>query len=202
MNKYSISIFLFFLFVVFVNAQTDKTYKKALKEHRKSYKKAFVENDQGPLDNKGVKKMDFYKANESFIVEAAVELTPDSKPFEMATYSGITKTYRKYATLSFEINGEPHQLAVYQNMKLMRMPMYRNRLFLPFKDATNGDDTYGGGRYIDMSTNNIVDGKIEIDFNKAYNPYCAYSDGYNCPVPPLENHLKSAILVGEKNYVE
>jgi uncharacterized protein (DUF1684 family) len=80
----------------------------------------------------------------------------------------------------------------------MANPAYKNLLFLPFNDSSNGDSSYGGGRYIDLDVNHIVNKQITIDFNKAYNPYCAYSDGYRCPVPPQENRLSIEILAGEK----
>ncbi len=73
-------------------------------------------------------------------------------------------------------------------------------LFLPFTDLTNGDQTYGGGRYIDLSRADVEKKEVWIDFNHAYNPWCAYSDGYNCPVPPRENALPVAILAGEMMY--
>jgi uncharacterized protein len=78
--------------------------------------------------------------------------------------------------------------------------LYKNNLFLPFKDHTNGEESYGGGRYINLYTTDIQDGKIEIDLNTCYNPWCAYSDGYNCPIPPKENHLEMEVRAGEKNF--
>ena len=78
------------------------------------------------------------------------------------------------------------------------MPGMKDHLFVPFKDWTNGEESYGGGRYIDLKTGDITDGKITIDFNKCYNPWCAYSDGYNCPIPPVENHFELKIEAGEK----
>jgi uncharacterized protein (DUF1684 family) len=80
------------------------------------------------------------------------------------------------------------------------MPQYKDYLYLPFKDFTNGESTYGGGRYLDFKMSDIQENQtIIIDFNKAYNPYCAYSDGYSCPIPPSENHLQVFIEAGEKN---
>jgi uncharacterized protein (DUF1684 family) len=73
-------------------------------------------------------------------------------------------------------------------------------LFLPFQDETNGDDTYGGGRYMDLKITDIRDNRITLDFNKCYNPWCAYSDGYNCPVPPKSNHLPIEVKAGEKMF--
>ncbi|HHS96145.1 MAG TPA: DUF1684 domain-containing protein, partial [Phaeodactylibacter sp.] len=133
-------------------------------------------------------------------VNCRFEATPNAKPFEMATYSGNVKTYIQYGILHFEIDGKKHQLSIYRSPMLMRIEAYANHLFAPFKDATNGVTTYGGGRYIDLEIGHIKDNKVVLDFNKCYNPWCAYSSGYNCPVPPRENHLSIAIEAGEKNY--
>ena len=125
----------------------------------------------------------------------------DAEEFEMATYSGITKPYVKYGDLEFELGDTTLQMAIYQSLRLRQMPQYREYLFMPFKDDTNDDTSYGGGRYIDLTISDIQDGKVKIDFNKAYNPYCAYSDGYNCPVPPRANWLEVKIEAGEQLYV-
>ena len=86
------------------------------------------------------------------------------------------------------------KLNIYQNHRLRKMEKYRNHLFLPFTDLTNGEETYGGGRYIDLS---IPDSDtIIIDFNKAYNPYCAYSSTRSCPIPPRENDLDLKVEAG------
>ena len=82
----------------------------------------------------------------------------------------------------------------------MKNPKYIDHLFIPFNDLTNYEETYGGGRYIDLSLNDIKDGKVVLDFNKCHNPYCAYSDGYNCPIPPEANRLKVAVKAGEMNF--
>ena len=103
--------------------------------------------------------------------------------------------------LKFEVGGKSCALNLYQNLRLVNMPEYQDYLFLPFKDATNGDSTYGGGRYLDFRQKDISsEGILLLDFNKAYNPYCAYSDGFNCPIPPLPNHLAIEVPAGEKNF--
>jgi uncharacterized protein (DUF1684 family) len=78
------------------------------------------------------------------------------------------------------------------------MPEYKDYLFLPFTDDTNGTDTYAGGRYIDLTVKDFIGSSVVIDFNKAYNPYCAFSGGYSCPKPPDENHLQIPVQAGEK----
>jgi uncharacterized protein (DUF1684 family) len=82
----------------------------------------------------------------------------------------------------------------------MQRAEYKNYLFIPFTDATNGTDTYEGGRYIDLSIPDIKDTNVIVDFNKAYNPYCCYTGGYDCPIPPKENALTVAINAGEMKY--
>ena len=108
--------------------------------------------------------------------------------------------YVKYADLYFTLKGEKQKLAVYQSQSLKTDPEYYDYLFLPFTDLTNGDSTYGGGRYIDLRIPEDGVKKITLDFNQAYNPYCAYSGGYSCPVPPAENNLDAAITAGVKTY--
>jgi uncharacterized protein (DUF1684 family) len=118
----------------------------------------------------------------------------------MPTYSGVTRTYIKYATAQCKYKKNTIQLQLYKNIHPPINPLYKNNIFLPFKDLSNGDTTYGGGKYINLLDTDIKDGKIDIDFNKAYNPWCAYSDGYNCPIPPRENNLQYNITAGEKIY--
>jgi len=106
----------------------------------------------------------------------------------------LTPEYRRFAILRFEIDGKPQELTLLQNKGNLRNPLYRNRLFLPYQDQTNGHQTYGGGRYIDLL---VPEGeRMILDFNQSYHPYCAYADGYNCPIPPAENKLDLAIEAG------
>jgi uncharacterized protein (DUF1684 family) len=82
----------------------------------------------------------------------------------------------------------------------MKNPTYKNYLFVPFKDLSSGKETYGGGRYLDFETTAIKEDLVILDFNKAYNPYCAFSSGFSCPIPPKENHLNVRVEAGEKNF--
>jgi len=137
---------------------------------------------------------DFFPIDLTYRVRATFEAYEQTDFFTMPTSGDKETAYRKFGLLTFTIAGKAHQLTVYQNRALMRNPIYKNYLFLPFTDSTNGDTTYGGGRYIDMS---IPKGKtVLLDFNQAYNPYCAYVDGYSCPIPPAENDLGIAVEAG------
>ncbi|WP_235296228.1 DUF1684 domain-containing protein [Portibacter marinus] len=179
-------------------------YDKTLKKHRKDYKKALLVDDRAPIDDKkDLKNVDFYPPDKSFIVKCLFIGNTEPRPFEMATYSGETKPYIKYGEVLFELPGKGTQrLSVYQSLKALTIPLYKDHLFIPFKDLTTGDSTYGGGRYIDIKVSDIKQGIVFLDFNKAYNPWCAYSDGFSCPIPPEENHLKVAIEAGELAFKE
>lgn len=170
-------------------------------EHfREEYKKEHLASERSPIKEADIKDLRFFEPSENFKVAATFERTKGEKPFDLPTYSGITKPFVKYGVLKFEIDGQPHQLAVYQSLMSIRMPQYRNSLFLPFRDLTNDDSTYGGGRYIDLTIPEVKEEGFMLDFNLCYNPWCCYSDGYNCPIPPAENHLEVAIEAGEKMF--
>jgi uncharacterized protein len=194
--------YLFFLLLLPISLQAQPPYPQQIAEHRAAYQQAFLEDDRAPLDEAGVDKLSFFPPDSAYRVEAAFERTQEAEPFDMATYSGITKPYVQYGTLTFQLRDTTLQMAVYQSLRLVRMPQYRDHLFIPFKDLTNGEASYGGGRYMDVSKKDIEQGVLLLDFNKAYNPYCAYSDGYNCPIPPVANHLPVAVEAGERSYPE
>lgn len=143
------------------------------------------------------KALPFFNIDSKYRVKATLVETKDAEVFEIPTSSGKTKKYKEYGKLNFKISGKPYQLTVYQSIDLMKNPEYVDYLFLPFRDETNEKETYGGGRYLDLR---IPKGKtLVLDFNKAYNPYCAYNAfDYNCPIVPLENKLKIPIEAGVK----
>ncbi len=150
-----------------------------------------------PLDleeQKNFKGISFFDIDEKFIVEAELELLKKQKPFLMPSTGKIKQEYKKYGILHFEIDGKKLQLVVYQNIALSKRKGYEKHLFLPFYDLTSGESTYGGGRYLDVEipeSNQMI-----IDFNQAYNPYCAYSARYSCPITPEENFLDIEIKAG------
>lgn len=177
-----------------------QTFSEKIATHREHYKADFVSSERAPLKEPDLKYLQFYDADSTYSVNAKVTLLKGEKAFKIPTYAGTTADYIRYAKLNFELNGKPLQLTLYKNIALAANAAYRDYLFLPFTDQTNNKETYGGGRYIDLKSTAVIGGKIELDFNKAYNPYCAYSDGYRCPIPPEENDLQMEIKAGEKNY--
>jgi uncharacterized protein (DUF1684 family) len=147
------------------------------------------------------KKLSFFPVNEKYRVKAKFEKTTSNSWFLMPTSGTLKKTYRLYGVLHFKIDGAPLQLNVYQSQDLLQSEKYKDYLFLPFTDSTSGYESYHGGRYLDLTFDDIQGNEVVLDFNKAYNPYCAYVTGrYNCPIPPPENHLHIAVKAGEKSY--
>lgn len=173
---------------------------REIREYREEYKQEFLKDPKSPLKEEDFKNLNFYPPDPKARVIALFKLTPEAEPFEMPTYSGLTKKYRKWGVATFSWGDKAATLSLYENLKLADEPEYEDYLFLPFKDETNSEDTYGGGRYLNMSKSDTQDGEITIDFNKCYNPWCAYSDGFNCPIPPRENNLPFEVKAGEKNY--
>lgn len=177
-----------------------QTFDQQTERYREHYKEEFLKEKNSPLKKEDLAYLRFFEADSTFKVTAVFKRIQKSRPFEMPTYSATNKTYVKYGELKFRLHGKKQSLTVYRSLSLQSMPQYRDYLFLPFKDKTNGIESYGGGRYIDLRTGDIKDNVVVIDFNRAYNPYCAYSDGYQCPIPPSDNHLTARITAGEKNF--
>ncbi|WP_420645221.1 DUF1684 domain-containing protein [Candidatus Leptofilum sp.] len=155
---------------------------------------------QSPLDHEQRANFDglaYFEPNEALVMVLPVEKFAATEPMiEMETSTGEQRPYRRYGRISFEVDGEPASLIIYSDI-------YGQEFFLPFRDATSGKETYGAGRYLDNHRPGLValaDGRIKIDFNFAYNPYCAYSPQYSCPLPPRENWLTVPIQAGEKNF--
>lgn len=188
---------LLFLLPFVSNAQS---YEGQIDLYRSELKSKFEKDAFGPVRKENVGYLAYYPVSQNFVVQAEVEILFGEKSFRMPTYDGTSNEYKRYALLHFEISGEKYTLTAYQSVALFQNPQYKDYLFLPFIDQTNGNETYAGGRYIELDASKVINGKITIDFNKAYNPYCAYSSGYRCPQPPAENSLNTQILAGEKTY--
>jgi uncharacterized protein (DUF1684 family) len=170
---------------------------KFQKELNAEYKDATT----SPLKKKDLKKfksLDFFKFDSTYVVKAKLKRTPDSEWFNMKTTTDRVSKERVFAIITFQLNEKTYQLNVYQGKDLMSTEDYRDYLFLPFLDDTNGTTTYGGGRYIDLSI--PESDTLTIDFNTAYNPYCAYNDKYSCPIVPRENYLATEVKAGVKAY--
>ncbi|WP_179352774.1 DUF1684 domain-containing protein [Winogradskyella vidalii] len=152
-----------------------------------------------PKDLKNFESLDFFPYDSTFVVTATLKRTPDTEWFDMKTTTDRLSKERVFGIVSFELKGQTFQLNTYQGKELSQSEGSEDYLFLPFLDHTNGTSTYKGGRYIDLE---IPEGNtIEIDFNSAYNPYCAYDEKYSCPIVPMENYVALEIKAGVKAFV-
>jgi uncharacterized protein (DUF1684 family) len=191
---------LVFLISIFGCAQ-DKQPLLGDTAYQKEQNAEFKDAAKSPLtdkDRKTFKGLDFFKFDSTYVVSANFKRTLNETPFEMPTTTDRKPMYVKYGELSFVLKGEDCKLNIYQNLELITKEGFENYLFLPFIDETNGEESYGGGRYLDSS---LPEGEtMVLNFNEAYNPYCAYSPRYSCPIVPLENTLDVRVEAGVKVY--
>jgi uncharacterized protein (DUF1684 family) len=165
-----------------------------LEKFRAEKDEFFAKHLQSPLthaqkhDFKGLK---YYPENPSLRLETAVEVYPTQETVTIQTTGGEPQLYKRHGKIKFEVDGQSAELTLYSN---------QDGFFLPFVDNQAGKETYPAGRYIEPEQ--LQDGKIRVDFNQAYNPYCAYNEAWSCPLTPAENRLKVAIRAGEKIYHE
>ncbi len=205
MNLRQLYLFTFFLLISCTASKVmeiPEDYGQMIENHRNKYKADFLKADPSPLTEADLPNLRFYPADETFNVTATFTKTENGKSIEFATSSGMKKSYIEYGKATFTIRDTTCTLSIYMSLQLRAIPQYQDYLFLPFKDFTSAETTYGGGRYLDLKTSDIKDNQtIVLDFNKCYNPYCAYqSTGWNCPIPPDDNHLKMHIEAGEMDF--
>jgi len=164
-----------------------------LDEFRKQKDDFFRHDPHSPLtpeQRENFKGLAYYLENPGLKLVTAVDEFEDKEQVTMITSTGGVQGYLKYGQFAFEVDGQPARLQVYQDPD-------HGHFFLPFVDATAGE-TYEAGRYLEIEQE--PDGQFLIDFNMAYNPYCAYNPNWSCPIPPKENRLSVRIEAGEKKY--
>lgn len=190
-----------FLLVATISFGQKNAVRDSVLAFQKKINSEYANPKESPLkpnDLEKFKSLDFYPINEKFVVVAKFVKTPNEKPFQMPTSTDRKPMYVKFGEAHFSIDGKPYKLNIYQSQDLKKIEKYKNSLFLPFTDLTSGVESYGGGRYIDLEI--PAGNEIMIDFNRAYNPYCAYNHKYSCPIPPQENDLDLEIKAGVKNF--
>jgi uncharacterized protein len=161
----------------------------------------FADSATSPLteeDRKVFTALDRFPYDPHFRVTATFKPAERPRIFKMRTTTSREPLYRPYGTVLFTLAGRKHELTVYQNVELIEKEGFADHLFLPFTDATNGEETYVGGRYLDLK--GPLGPEVELEFNEAYNPYCAYNARYSCPIPPKENHLRMAVRAGVRKF--
>ncbi len=179
----------------------DDNYIKPLLQERKEKDLSFRSRSNSPFPDdearRGFKNLIYYAPDLDYRITAKLEKPAQQDTLQMPLTDGTTDAYLRHAIASFVVNGKPQQLTLYKKAK--QAAGEEVQWFVPFTDHTNGYETYGGGRYLDVPFKEDAK-EVELDFNRAYSPFCAYNPNYVCPVPPKDNRLEVAIPAGEKIY--
>lgn len=176
---------------------SDDNYLIPLQREREEKDLSFRSRTTSPFEEaerRAFTGLTYYEPNLGYRVKAKMEELAQKDTLHMPMTNGSTEPYLRFAIASFSLEGQAQQLTLYKKIK-----EEKEELFLPFTDKTNGFETYGGGRYIDVPFKEGIK-TVTIDFNRAYSPFCAYNPDYVCPVPPKDNRLTVAIPAGEKTY--
>lgn len=172
-----------------------KSAGERLEEFRKHKDEYFASGAHSPIDpdhQAAFQGLDYFSFDPTLDFELELEPSVEETAITLDTSDHQTVEFLIAGTITFDVAGSTQRLTVLKDRD-------RGRFFLPFADATSGRETYAGGRYLDPQAK--PNGRLVVDFNYAYNPYCAYSDGWSCPLPPERNILDVPISAGEKNYV-
>lgn len=189
------------VFLSCINGQKDSTYLTQIKDFQYEMNVSFANKETTilkPEDFKHFSSLDFFPIDSNYRVRAQFKRTPGERARIFPTSTGSKYYMLKYGEARFDLFDKTITLDVFQTEDLeTQRPSY---LFIPFTDLTSGSETYGGGRYIntDLPNNEV----LTIDFNRAYNPYCAYNDDYSCVVPPRSNRMPIAVKAGIKNFTK
>jgi uncharacterized protein (DUF1684 family) len=193
-----IGVVIAIIFYSFQGSQHNPVYRKEIEKEREEKDNFMRTSSASPLlsQKNNFKGLLYFPVDEKYKIIADLGILEERKVVLLSTNDGKEQRYMEYGYATFDLDGIHNKLLI---LEVMEMGPYRGKLFLAFGDETSARETYGAGRYLDI---NKVPGSstITLDFNKAYNPYCAYNDTYSCPIPPTENLLQVAIKAGEKNY--
>lgn len=172
------------------------SYNEMVHDWRKQKDYYFIDDPESPIEDKeSFKGLEYFKPNLEFKTDAHITMLNDSTSTVINRTDGRKEKYLRYAIATFKLKDKEYQLILFKSLKHKEED---TMLFVPFTDRTSGELTYGGGRYLDIHLKEPD--KAVIDFNYAYNPYCAYNPRFSCPIPPKENYIDVEILAGEKIY--
>jgi len=177
----------------------ESTWAAELREKREEKDRFFAEHPQSPVspgERDGFAGLDYFDPDPTYRVTATVTVHDKPEPVEMETTNGPPTRYLRVVTFAFELRDERSTLAGYRQEGAEDAT-----LFVPFRDKTTGQQSYRGGRYMELQpSGDLADGDgVVVDFNLAYTPFCAYSDAFACPLPPEENWLDVAVPAGERD---
>jgi hypothetical protein len=188
-------------FVLGCSRQVEPDYSQTILSARTEKDRAFREDRESPLkpeQRAAFKSLEYFAPDESYRIAAALRVAAENEQVvsAMPTSTGKVRQMRRVGSLEFNLKGQPLSLVAF--LEDSESGRSSRRLFVPFSDLTSGTESYPAGRYLDLDA--TPTGLYDLDFNKAYNPYCAYNETYDCPFPPKENRLNVAVRAGEKNF--
>lgn len=173
-------------------AETTGDFRADLLREREEKDRTFREGDESPiLDKSAFRGLTYFEPDESFRVRATIERMQRGATFTVKMTQGAAETYTPYALATFTLAGQKCRLLLFESTE-------KGQLFVPFRDGTSGQETYGGGRYLDVPEEAVRGNTVELDFNRAYHPFCVFNPEYTCPIPPSENTLPVAVRAGER----
>jgi uncharacterized protein (DUF1684 family) len=177
-------------------AEKQKKYQDEITKFRTDFFARFLDKEYSPIrTDDDLSRLRFYRADPRYRFSCDFEVASEETPVKMVTTTGGVAPFLRYAWVIFNNEEKAHRVAVYK--RDYEGPDF---YFIPFRDLTNGGTTYKGGRYLGFKMEEVNEGKVTLDFNRAYNPWCHYDEKLACPLPPKENFLKLAIHAGEKKY--
>lgn len=186
------------IFYSFQGSQDDTAYQDEIKKEREEKDRFMRTSAESPFAKNpdAYKGLNYYPPDMKYRIIANLVPIKDKKPMVLSTNDGKEQRYIEYAYADFKLDGISNRLLI---LEITEMGPFRGQLFLAFGDATSANETYGAGRYLDV-TKTPGSSTVKLDFNLAYNPYCAYDHSFSCPLPPRENILPVPIRAGERNY--
>lgn len=186
------------VFYSFQGTQDDTAYRKQIEKEREEKDRFMHTSPESPFAKapQEYKGLNYYPPDIKYRIIANLRPIEQKKPVVLTTNDGKEQRYIEYAHAEFRLHGVDNRLLI---LEIADMGPFRGKLFLAFGDETSAAETYGAGRYLDVKKT-PGSSTIKLDFNLAYNPYCAYDDSYTCPLPPRENILTIPIKAGEKVY--
>jgi uncharacterized protein (DUF1684 family) len=178
--------------IVFYSLNTSKPYADQINDKRKEYISNLISMEESPIKSiKDTSKIAYFEANPSFKVISNFTAFDSGKTFKIQMTDSTFLEIKSAGKAKFKLNDKEFEVIIFDE---------EDHFLLPFRDETNGRQTYGGGRYINIPKSNLLNDELEIDFNDAHNFYCAYSEKFVCPIPPKENALQFPITAGEMNF--
>lgn len=183
----------------------EEEYVWEIKQFRHQKDQFFATSPDAPIpahERQQFEGLRYFAPDLAYRVEAELERFPAPEVVQLGTTTGRMTQHYRYGEVRFTLHGEACRLTAYKSVGMEDDEEESHELFLPFRDATSGQESYGAGRYLEVEEDASGSGRLTLDFNLAYSPWCAYSEMYSCVLPPAENRLSVAVRAGERSYHE